>query len=116
MGKDEFFAVVTPALISFLAVVVPALFGWLTSIVNNWANKQNEAVDRSALHLALQSGASAATQKYGQDGYKSDKVAYAIDYAKHSVPQAIKNLSPPEGVLVKLAQAKVQTVEPCNEK
>lgn len=118
MDREQFFATVTPALVTFMSVAIPALLAWLTAIVQRWASKQNEATDRAALHSALQSGVSAAEQKYAkakEGNYQVEKVAYAIDYAQSSVPDAIRNLSPPKETLIKLAQAKLrqQEREPC---
>ena len=111
MTKDEFFATVTPALVSFMAVAIPALLAWITAIVRGWANKQAEKTDRLALHMALETGAAAAEQKYGLAGSKTDKAAFAVDYVKKSVPDALENLNPPADVLIKLAMAKRENLE-----
>jgi hypothetical protein len=106
MTKDEFFATVTPALITFMSVVVPALLAWLTNIIRQWANKQAEAKDREALHSAMQTGAAAAEQKFAKGGTAVDKAAFVVDYVQKSVPDAIKNLNPSAEILAKLAMSK----------
>ena len=103
---DDFLKAVTPALLTFLSVAVPALLAWLTNIVRCWANKQNEAKDREALHSALATGMTVAETKYGASGNTSEKVAYAIDHAQKSVPDAMRNLNPPADVLAKIAMSK----------
>jgi hypothetical protein len=111
MDSNQFFETITPALVSFMAVAIPALLAWITAIVRGWANKQAEKNDRQALHMALETGALAAEQKYGETGDKMAKAAFAADYVKKSVPDAIANLNPPDDVLVKLAMAKRENLE-----
>jgi hypothetical protein len=117
MNRDEFLSTVVPALLSFLSVALPALLAWIGSIFQSWKDKQNEATDRQALHSALTTGIQAAEQKYkGSPSLPSkDKVAYAIDYAKKSVPDAIANLKASTDTLIKLTQSKLQQEEknPC---
>jgi hypothetical protein len=111
MTRDEFFATVTPALLNFAAIAIPALFLWIGAIIRSWTAKQAEETDRRALHMALETGAAAAEQKYGLTGSKTDKAAFAVDYVKKSVPDALANLNPPPDVLVKLALAKRENLE-----
>jgi hypothetical protein len=117
MTRDEFFATVVPALLSFLSVALPALLAWIGTIFKSWKDKQNEATDRQALHSALTTGIQSAEQKYrgSPDLPAKDKVAYAIDYAQKSVPDAIRNLKASTETLVKLTQSKLQQEEkkPC---
>lgn len=111
MTKDEFWATVMPALLTFLGIAIPALLTWIGAILKSWTAKQKEAVDRQALHMALETGVVVAEQKYGGTGSKPDKAAYAVEYAKKSVPDAIANLNPPADVLAKLAIAKREQLE-----
>jgi F0F1-type ATP synthase membrane subunit b/b' len=117
MTRDEFFATVVPALLSFLSVALPALLAWIGTIFKSWKDKQNEATDRQALHSALTAGIQSAEQKYknAPDQKAQEKVAYAIDYAKKSVPDAIANLRASTETLTKLTQSKLQQEEknPC---
>jgi hypothetical protein len=117
MTRDEFFATVIPALLSFLSVAVPALLAWIGTIFKSWKDKQNEATDRQALHSALTTGIQSAEQKYkaAPNQQAKDKVAYAIDYAQKSVPDAIRNLRASTEMLTKLTQSKLQQEEknPC---
>jgi len=114
MTQDEFWTTVTPALLNFLSVAVPALLGYIAYLVRAWVAKVTEAKDREALHSALETGAAAAEQKYGEMGDKLAKAAFAADYVKKSVPDAIANLNPPDDVLVKLAMAKRENLEQRN--
>jgi hypothetical protein len=111
MNSDQFFETITPALVSFMAVAIPALLAWITAIVRSWAAKQAEKNDREALHSALETGVAAAEQKYGLAGDKMAKAAFAADYVRKSVPDAIANLNPPDDVLAKLAMAKREQLE-----
>jgi hypothetical protein len=117
MNRDEFLSTVVPALLSFLSVALPALLAWIGSIFQSWKDKQNEATDRQALHSALTTGIQSAEQKYknAPNQQSKEKVAYAIDYAKKSVPDAIANLRTSTETLTKLTQSKLQQEEknPC---
>lgn len=114
MTKDEFFSTVIPALMTFMGVAIPALLAWLTAIVRCWMKKQNEARDREALHSALETGVLAGELKYGANGSRGDVVAYAVDYAQKSVPDAMKALNPPADVLAKIAMSKQTNTEKFN--
>lgn len=112
MDRDQFLATVLPALMTFLGVAVPALLAWMGTILKQWANKQNQAVDRQALHSAMATGMASAEQKYEGTGTTTQtKVAYAVDYAKKSVPDAIRDLKASTEVLTKIAQSKES--KPC---
>jgi hypothetical protein len=113
MTRDEFFATVVPALLSFLSVAVPALLAWIGTIFKSWKDKQNEAVNRQALHSAGTTGMASAEQKYRNSSSisSSDKVAYTVDYMKKSVPEAIRDLQASTEVLNKIALSK--ETKPC---
>jgi type II secretory pathway pseudopilin PulG len=117
MTTNEFLAAVIPALLSFLSIAVPALLAWIATMFKSWKDKQNESVDRQALHSALTTGIQSAEQKYknAPNQQSKEKVAYAIDYAKKSVPDAIANLRTSTETLTKLTQSKLQQEEknPC---
>jgi hypothetical protein len=113
MTKEEFWATVTPALLSFLSVAVPAILSYIAYIVQSWVAKAREAKDREALHSAIKSGTNAAEKQLGDAGTTSEKIAYALDYARESVPDAMRNLKPSQEVLVNLAQAKIEEKTPC---
>lgn len=66
-----------------------------------------QAKHRDALHSALMTGVNAALGK-GITGNAA--VSAAIDYARQSVPDAIKNLKPTANVLSQLAKAKLEEV------
>jgi hypothetical protein len=110
MSKDDFFATVTPALMTFLGVAVPALLAWLGAILKSWTAKQKEATDRQALHMALETGVGAAVVR-DHHATSQEKARYAVDYARKSVPDAIANLNPSTEVMEKIALSKVATVE-----
>ena len=82
MTNEEFWATVTPALLSFLSVAVPAILSYIAYIVQSWVAKAKEAKDREALHSALNSGIKSAEHYPGRS---DERVEYAIDYAGKSV-------------------------------
>jgi hypothetical protein len=106
MTREEFFATVTPAFLTFLSVAVPALLTWLTALIRGWVKKQNEAKDREALHMALATGVKAAGEKLGPNASNAAVIEYAVGYAEKSVPDAMKNLKPSAEVLGQIALAK----------
>jgi hypothetical protein len=113
MTRDEFLTTVVPALLSFLSVALPALLAWIGTIFKDWKDKQNEALNRQALHSAGITGMASAEQKYRNSSSisSSDKVAYTVDYMKKSVPEAIRELKASTEVLNKIAQSK--ETKPC---
>jgi hypothetical protein len=110
MTNDEFWATVTPALLSFLSVAVPAILSYIAYIVQSWVAKAREGKDREALHSALNTGIKSAEATTLP---ASDRVQYAINYAHKSVPDAIKNLAPSHEVMTKLALSKLEENQPC---
>jgi hypothetical protein len=113
MTQEEFFATVTPALLSFLSVAVPAILSYIAYIVQGWVAKAREAKDREALHSALNTGIKSAEAAFTADTTMDDKVQFAINYAHKSVPDAIKNLAPSHEVMTKLARSKIEENQPC---
>jgi hypothetical protein len=116
MNKDEFLSTVVPALLSFLSVAVPALLAWMGTIFKSWKDKQNEQVNRQALHSALETGAQAARAKYGANAHAETAKGFVADYVHKSVPDALKKLKTSNEVLTKLVSAKIQKQkENCDE-
>lgn len=112
MDRNQFFDTFFPALMTFLSAVLPALGLWAVTILKTWATKQNEQVNRQALHSAMTTGMASAEQKYQNASPSTQaKVAYAVDYAKKSVPDAIRDLKASTEVLTKIAQSKES--KPC---
>jgi hypothetical protein len=110
MTNEEFWATVTPALLSFLSVAVPAILSYIAYVVQGWVAKVKEGKDREALHSALNTGIkSAETSSLDSEA----KVLYAVNYARKSVPDAIANLAPSPEVMTKLAQSKLEENQPC---
>lgn len=64
-----------------------------------------EAKHREALHSALMTGARAAI---GQGILGKEAAVYGIEYAKKSVPDALRKTSPTGQVLADLAMSKVE--------
>ena len=76
---------------------------WLSNLARIWLGVQIEARHREALHSALMTGAAAAITD-GPAAGRDVVVRQVIDYARASVPSAIKKLGPDNFVLRKLAE------------
>src|SRR5215207_7604680 len=102
---------VQPALITLALAVLSGCAIVATAFFQRLASKLRESKDREALHMAMTTGASLGMNKYGRTS--DSAVAYAVDYASKSVPDAIANLTPREEtprleVLGKLAKSKIE--------
>lgn len=102
------FAAISPHLIELFSAGVLALVAWLATTVKARWGIEIEARHREALHSAIMSGVRAAL---GRGMAPNLVMEYAVQYAKGSVPDAIKKLGPSKDVLNLLAQAKIQEVK-----
>jgi hypothetical protein len=103
---DEFAKTVLPALNTFLEVLITAALAWAVSWLKCWVKKQNEKVDQDSLHRALDTGTKAAMQVLGPRATPEEIAVYAKNYSLYSVPEAHKNLNPPDDVLEEIARSK----------
>ena len=88
MTKEEFFATVTPALLSFLSVAVPAILSYIAYIVQSWVAKAGRRGTARRSTRRSRPARMRPRRSWARCRYQ-DKVAYAIDYARESVPDAI---------------------------
>jgi hypothetical protein len=91
-------------LLTAAGVILTALAGAVALRIKRWADKQDEAVDRNAIHQALKSGVDAARA----DGIiePAAQAEKAVIHAYESVPRALKNIKPSSATLARVALAK----------
>jgi hypothetical protein len=103
---DEFAKTVLPALNTFLEVLITAALAWAVSWLKCWVKKQNEKVDQDSLHRALDTGTKVGMDVLGPGASPSEIASFAKEYTQQSVPEALKNLNPPDDVLEQIARSK----------
>ena len=91
-----------PQIMEIVAVLLSMVLLFLSNLARVWLGVQIEARHREALHSALLTGVKAALDQ-GPSAGRDAIVRQAIDYARTSVPQAIKKLGPDNFILRKLA-------------
>lgn len=102
---EELKEALTPHLIEAFMSLVMLMLGYATVLIKKWTGIQIEDKHRIALHSAIRTGVLLAAEK-GLD--RDALVQVAKDYAKQSVPDAIRYLVPGDGVLESLIIAKAQ--------
>ena len=105
---DRIFDFADPHITELIWGALATYFGW----VFRWIFKTRES--RDALHRALGTGVDLVTDALvkmiltNPAGIAADKLAgTVVDYARGSVPDAIKWLLPSEAQLIKMAEAKL---------
>lgn len=103
----EVFEAVAPHLLEAFGAIVTLAVGWLSVTLKRKLGLDIEAQHRAALHSAMMTGAQMA-----MDGKLSGDAAkrLIVDYVRSSVPDAIRALSAPDGVLMRMAEAKLSLV------
>lgn len=103
----EIWEAVAPHVLEAIGALITLLLGWLTMQARARWGIEIEARHREALHSALTTGARLAL-----DGKLTGKAAVdlAIDYARASVPDAIRALVRDDGVLMRLAESKLRAM------
>lgn len=102
---NDFISAIQPALVALVLAIVGGCTALATAYLRCLTNKMSDKQDREALHSALLSGARSVPQDSGQSLEQSLNMVQ--EYARRSVPDAFKNLKPPEDVLAKLTLAKI---------
>lgn len=98
----------TPLLLEIIGGLLAALISWAAMTARRKWGLDIEARHRDALHSALMTGARLALSR----GLFGDAAAtLAQDYAKTSVPDAMRHLHPAAEVLQSLARAKIAEVD-----
>lgn len=108
--KEVFVAMVVqmmPTILEIAGVALAGALGWVAMVAKKRLGLDIEKRWQDSVHSALMSGVRAALQR-GLVGQAA--VDAAVDYAKASVPDAIKGLSPLQIVLADLARAKMDEI------
>jgi hypothetical protein len=92
-----------PQIMEIVGVLFSMVLLFLSNLARVWLGVQIEARHREALHSALLTGVQAALDQ-GPSAGRDVIVRQAIDYARTSVPQAIKKLGPDNFIIRKLAE------------
>lgn len=104
---EELKEALAPHVFEALMSLVTLAIGYATILIKRATGVQIEEKHRAALHSAIRTGVLIAMEK-GLD--KGALVQVAKDYARQSVPDAIRYLVPGEGVLESLIVAKAQEI------
>lgn len=104
---EELKEALAPHVFEAIMSLITLALGYGTLLIRRWTGIQIEEKHMRALHSALRSGVLIGVER-GLD--KDALVQVAKDYARQSVPDAIRYLVPGEGVLESLILAKVQEV------
>ena len=104
---EQILETATPLLLELLAIVLMAALTWAAAWAKRKFGIDIEAKYRDDLHSALMTGARLAASRQLTG---AAAVQLVLDYTRKSVPDALKNLAPPQSVLKELAEAKMQKV------
>ncbi len=109
---DTLMGLLAPHFPELIGALITALVGFIAAQIKARTGSELDARARNALHSALTTGAMLALARYGRKaGVNQDAmISEAINYAKASVPDAIKRLGPVGSVLADLATAKIEAV------
>lgn len=99
---SEIFTQAAPALYDLIGIVLMVALTWASNELRKWVGIQIEDKHRVALHSALMTGIRTAIEK--NPGAARDLLVNdAVAYARQSVPDAIKKLSPDNFILRRIA-------------
>lgn len=96
----ELLAMATPALLALTSIIIGFGITRGAAAIEMWTGIRIEENARDALHSAIISGVEAAL---AGDNPKDVVIQHAVAYAHNSVPDAIRQLVPGDGVLDALA-------------
>lgn len=104
----ELWEAVAPHTLDAFGAILTVFFGWISLQLREKWHIEIEEKHSQRLHSALMSGAQMAMERKltGQAA-----VSLAVEYAKSSVPDAIRYLTAPDGVLFNLAMAKLHQIK-----
>ncbi|RHZ95159.1 hypothetical protein D1114_10125 [Cereibacter sphaeroides] len=104
---SELLNALTPSLLDLAGVVLTALIGFATVRFQRWTGIQIEARHREALHSAIMTAARVAVAR----GLRREVAAeFVSSYARASVPEALKRLSPSVETFDALVRSKLLEV------
>jgi len=109
---DTLMGLLAPHFPELIGALITALVGFIAAQIKARTGSELDARARDALHSALTTGAMLALARYGRKAGVNQEamINEAINYAKASVPDAIKRLGPVGSVLADLATAKIEAV------
>lgn len=102
---NEIWEAAAPSVVELTASILMLVLTWASFKARQLFGLNIEARHREALHSAVMSGVRAALEG---NLTGADAAQMAVDYARSSVPDAIKYLGAQDGVLMRLAEAKMQ--------
>lgn len=98
---------ILPLMLQVISAIVGLIIAWAAATAKQRWGIEIEGRHREALHSAIMSGIRGALlAKLPREAVVSD----ALDYARASVPDALKALKPTDAVLNRIAEAKLKEV------
>lgn len=107
---DHVQAVIEPLIVEALLTAILALLAWIGRHVPAWMRLRIDAVNRQALHSALETGTALALdtiQRHPTVAATDAAVTTVIAYVRASVPGALRHFLPTDDQLVAMARAKI---------
>lgn len=100
---EELKEALAPHVFEAVMSLLTLALGYATVLIRRWTGIQIEEKHMRALHSAIRNGSLMALQRGGVD--KTILIGMVKDYVSSSVPDALKSLSPSDGVLDVLINA-----------
>lgn len=107
LAANSIMETLAPPLLNVLSVVVTAAISVAAARFTQLTGVQIEARHREALHSALMTAARVAVERNFSG---ANAVSFVEDYARRSVPDAIRALAPSPTTLEALARSKIRQV------
>lgn len=107
---DQLQAVIEPLIVEALLTAILAMLAWIGRHVPAWMRLRIDAVNRDALHRALETGTALAldtAQRIPTVAAADAAVTTVVGYVKRSVPGALRHFLPSEQQLIDMARAKI---------
>ena len=105
---EQFLIASQPYALEIVGLGLSAVISWTAVRLTKKTGLEIEQHHRDALHTALMTAARLALAKQLTG---AAAIELALDYAKRSVPDAIRKLNPPQAVIENLAKAKLEQVK-----
>lgn len=105
---EQFLTAAQPYALEVFGLGLSAVIGWAAVRIGRKTGLEIEEKHRLALHTALMTAARLALAKQLTG---AAAIELALDYAKRSVPDAIRKLNPPQAVIESLAKSKIEAVK-----
>lgn len=105
---ETFLTAAEPYALEIVGLGLSAVISWAAVRFTKKTGLDIEQRHRDALHTALMTAARLALAKQLTG---AAAIELALDYAKRSVPDAIRKLNPPQAVIENLAKAKLEQVK-----